>query len=65
MARPPSKSLLPERLTGSNDFESYLTHFAFLSQLQNWQKKKKQQNVTETEIGERAHYLTTDEKVDY
>ena len=31
-----SKMLLPEQFTGSNGFESYLTHFELLADLQNW-----------------------------
>ena len=30
-----SKELLPEAFTGSNDFESYLTHVELLADLQN------------------------------
>ena len=40
MARHSSKTLLREPITGSNDFESYVTHFELLSQLQKWQRKE-------------------------
>ena len=56
MARHSSKTLLPEPFTGSNDFESYVTHFERLSQLQKWQRKEKV-NGTETEIDEWPHYF--------
>ena len=56
MARHSSKALLPEPFTGSNDFESYVTHFELLSQLQNWQRKETV-NGAETEIDERLHYF--------
>ena len=56
MARHSSKTLLPEPFTGSNDFESYVTHFDFLSQLQKWQRKETEKG-TETEIDERPHYF--------
>ena len=41
MARRSSKTLLPEPFTGSNDFESYVTDFELLSQLQKWQRKER------------------------
>ena len=56
MARHSSKTLLPEPITGSNDFESYITHFELLSQLQKWQRKETV-NGAETEIDERPHYF--------
>ena len=40
MPRHSSKTLLPELFTGSNDFESYVTHFELLLQLQKWQRKE-------------------------
>ena len=40
MARDSSKTLLPEPFPGPNDFESYVTHFELLSQLQKWQRKE-------------------------
>ena len=56
MARHSSKTLLPEQFTGSNDFESYVTHFELLSQLQKWQRKETV-NGAETEIDERPNYF--------
>ena len=56
MARHSSKTLLPEPFTGSNDFESYITHFELLSQLRMWQRKETV-NGAETEIDERPHYF--------
>ena len=56
MARHSSKTLLPEPFTGSNDFESYVTHFELLSQLQKWQRKETV-NGAETKIDERPHYF--------
>ena len=56
MARHSSKTLLPEPITGSKDFESYVTHFELLSQLQKWQRKETV-NAAETEICERLHYF--------
>ena len=35
-----SKMLLPEAFTGSNDFESYLTHFGLLAEPQKWKRTK-------------------------
>ena len=55
MARHSSKMLLPEPFTGSNDFESYITHFALLSKIQTWQRKETVN--AETEIDERPHYF--------
>ena len=56
MAQHSSKTLLPEPFTGSNDFESYATHFKLLSQFQKWQRKETV-NGAETEIDERPHYF--------
>ena len=56
MARHSSRTLLPEPFTRSNDFESYITHFELLSQLQKWQRKETV-NGAETEIDERPHYF--------
>ena len=56
MAEHSSKTLLPETFTGSNDFESYVTHFKLLSQLEKWQRKELV-NGAETEIDERPHFL--------
>ena len=56
MARHSSKTLLPEPFTGSNDFESYITHFELLSQLQKWQRKETV-NGAEDQIDERPHYF--------
>ena len=36
MATGTSKMLLPEPFTGSNDIDSYITHFELLANLQNW-----------------------------
>ena len=36
MASATSKFLLPEPFTGSNDLESYITHFELLAHLQKW-----------------------------
>ena len=55
MARHSSKTLHPEPFTGSDAFESYVTHFELLSQLQNWQRKET--DGAETEIDERPHYF--------
>ena len=56
MERHSSKTLLLEPFTGSNDFDSYVTHFEFLSQLQKRQRKETV-NGAETEIDERPHYF--------
>ena len=56
MAPHSSKTLLQEPFTGSNNFESYVAHFEFLSQLQKWQRKETV-NGAETEIDERPHYF--------
>ena len=51
-----SKTLLLEAFTGSNDFESYVTHSELFSQLQKWQRKGKV-NGAETEFDERPNYF--------
>ena len=56
MVRHSSKTLLPEPFTGSHDFESYITHFEFLSQLQKWQRKETV-NGAETKVDEQLHYF--------
>ena len=33
-----SRMLLPEAFTGSNDLESYVTHFELLAELQKWKR---------------------------
>ena len=33
-----SRLLLPEAFTGSNDLESYVTHFELLAELQKWRR---------------------------
>ena len=38
MIRHSSKTLLSDSCTGSIVFESYVTHFELLSQIQKWQK---------------------------
>ena len=47
-----SKMLLPEAFTGSNNFESYLSHFEQLVELQNLKRI-----VTRTETDERPYYF--------
>ena len=54
MGRHSSKTLLAETFTGSNGFESHVTHFELLSQLQKWQRKDRV-NGAETEFDERPH----------
>ena len=56
MTRNSSKTLLPKPFTGSNNFESYVTHLELLWQLQHWQRKKTV-NGAKTEIDERLHYF--------
>ena len=56
MARHSSKTLLPEPFTASNDFESYVTHFERLPQLQKWQIKETVNGI-ETKINEWPHYF--------
>ena len=56
MARHSSKTLFLEPFNGSNDFESYVTQFELLSQLQKWQRKETV-NGAETKIDKRPHYF--------
>lgn len=56
MARETSKMLLPEPFTGSNDFESYVTHFELLSTLQKW-KRVEGTTGNEVEVDDRPHYF--------
>ena len=49
-----SKMLLPEAFTGSNDLESYITHFELLAELQNW---KRTEGTPAREVDERPHYF--------
>ena len=54
-----SKMLLPEAFTGSNDFESYLTHFELLAELQKWTRTDPASSGgAACEIDERRHYFT-------
>ena len=53
-----SKMLLPEAFAGSNDFESYLTHFELLAELQKWKRTEPASSGGATcEIDERPHYF--------
>ena len=53
-----SKMLLPEAFTGSNDFESYLTHFELLAELQIWKRTEPASSSgAAREIDERPHYF--------
>ena len=53
-----SKMLLPEAFTGFNDFESYLTHFELLAELQKWTLNKlASSGGAAREIDERPHYF--------
>ena len=45
--------LLPEAFTGSNDLESYVTHFELLAELQKW---KRTEGGPAREVDERPHY---------
>ena len=56
MERHSSKTLLLEPITVSIDFESYVTQFELLSQLQKWQRKEIV-NGAETKIDERLLYF--------
>ena len=56
MARHSSKTLLRDSYTGSNDFESYVTHFEILSQRQKRQRKETVSGA-EIEIDERHFYF--------
>ena len=49
-----SRMLLPEALTGSNDLESYVTHFELLAEIQNW---KRAEGDPAREVDERPHYF--------
>ena len=49
-----SRMLLPEANTGSNDLESYVTHFELLAELQKW---KTIEGHPAREIVERPHYF--------
>ena len=49
-----SRMLLPEALTSSNDFESYVTHFELIAELQKW---KKTEGDPTSEVDERSHYF--------
>ena len=51
-----SKKLLPELFTGSNDIESYITHFELLAHLQRW-RRTEMRDKNEVEIDERPHYF--------
>ena len=56
MARHSSKTLLREIFTGSNDFESFVTHVEFLSQLRKWQRKETV-NGAETEVDDHSQFF--------
>lgn len=56
MAGNTSKMLLPEPFTGSNDFESYVTHFELLANLQKW-KRMEGTTGNEHEVDDRPHYF--------
>ena len=49
-----SRLLLPEVFTGSNDLESYVTHFELLAELQKW---KRTEVDPACEVDERPHYF--------
>ena len=50
--------LLPEAFPGSNDFESYLTHFELLAELQKWKRTETPSSGgAAREIDERPHYF--------
>ena len=51
-----SKVLLSEPFTGSNDIESYITHFELLALLQKW-RRTGMRDGNEVEINERMHYF--------
>ena len=46
--------LLPEAFTGSNDLESYVTHFELLAELQKWRRTE---GDPAREVDERPHYF--------
>ena len=47
-----SRMLLPEAFTGSNDSESYVTHFELLAELEKW---KRTEGDPAREVDERPH----------
>ena len=49
-----SRMLLPEAFTGSNDVESYVTHFELLAELPKW---KRAEGDPAREVDERPHYF--------
>ena len=49
-----SRMLLLEAFTGSNDLESYMTHFELLAELQKW---KRTEGDPAREVDERPHYF--------
>ena len=49
-----SRMLLPEAFTGSNDLESYVTHFQLLAELQ---KGRRTEGDPAREVDERPHYF--------
>ena len=49
-----SRMLLPEPSTGSNDMESYVTHFELIAELQKW---KRTERDPAREVDERLHYF--------
>ena len=49
-----SRKLLPEAFTGSNDCESFVTHFELLAELKKW---KRTEGVPARKIDERPHYF--------
>ena len=56
MATGTSKMLLPEPFTGSNDIESYITHFELLANLQNWVRTETREE-NDVQIDDRPHYF--------
>ena len=56
MATGTSKMLLPEPFTGSNDIESYITHFELLANLQNWVRTETREG-NDVQIDDRPHYF--------
>ena len=49
-----SRMLLPEACTGSNDLESYVTHFELSAELQKW---KRTEGDPAREVDERPHFF--------
>ena len=49
-----SRMLLPETFPGSNDLETYVTHFELLAELQKW---KRTEGIPAREVDERPHYF--------